>query len=253
MDIYPAIDMRHGHCVRLVQGDANRETVYSEDPLAVARAFEHAGARWLHMVDLDGAFEGGHRHLEVVRAICGGTRLRVQFGGGIRSLDAIERCIDAGVSRVVLGTIAHQRPDVLSEAVARFGERIAVGIDARGGIVAIRGWVEETGTAVHAFARRMEESGVRTIVFTDIAVDGMMTGPNVDALQSLLAATKLEVIASGGVATIEDVRRLAGLAPRAPAGCIIGKALYTGSVRLDAAIAIALASAPPQHSQGTTT
>ncbi len=238
MEILPAIDLRGGKCVRLAQGDAARCTVYSDDAVAVARGFAAAGARWIHVVDLDGAFEGQRRHTALVRAIVDATGLQVELGGGIRSMADIAACMAAGASRVVLGTAAHDDAALLAAAVAQYGPAIAAGIDARGGRVAVRGWVEETGTPVLAFAQRMAAAGIRTLIYTDIAVDGMLAGPDYSTLGALCAQSGLHIIASGGIATLEHVRALQALAPRPPDGCIIGKALYTGALELAAAIAL---------------
>lgn len=238
MEILPAIDLRGGKCVRLMQGDAGRCTEYSDDPVGVARGFAAAGARWVHVVDLDGAFEGKRRHTEVVRRIAGETGLLVEVGGGIRTMADIGACVAAGASRVVLGTAAHEDAGLVAAAVKEYGERIAVGIDARGGRVAVRGWVEETTTPVLAFAERMAAAGVSTLIYTDIAVDGMLAGPDYETLRMLCAQSELAIIASGGIATLEHVRALQALEPRPPSGCIIGKALYTGMLDLAAAIAI---------------
>ena len=245
MIVLPAIDLRQGKCVRLSQGDARRETVYSADPGAVAARFAAAGAEWLHVVDLDGAFAGSLSHLTAVRAIASTAGVKVQCGGGIRSLAAIERCLEAGAARAILGTIAHENPALLREAVVRFGDRIAVALDARGGAVAVRGWVEQTDTPALALARRVEDAGVHTIIFTDIAVDGMLAGPNFASLEQILAATRCAIIASGGIAALEHVRRLCALGHHPVAGCIIGRALYTGD--LDLATVVALVRAQ-QHS-----
>jgi len=243
MQIIPAIDLRDGKCVRLAQGDARRQTVYSSDPVAMAGRFVEAGARWLHVVDLDGAFSGTRRHTDIVREIVTATGMLVELGGGIRSLDDVRTCLDAGVSRVILGTAAHENPDLLRNAVAEFDDAIAVGIDARGGKAAVRGWTEQTETSVLELARRAVAADVKTLIYTDIAVDGMLAGPDLKTLALLLSELGVDIIASGGIATLEHVEQLLALSPRAPAGCIIGKALYTGSLNLEAAIALAGAGA----------
>lgn len=238
MEIIPAIDLRGGKCVRLMQGDASRCTEYSDDPVGMARVFAEAGARWVHVVDLDGAFEGRRRHTEVVRAIGEATGLRIELGGGIRTMADIGACMAAGATRVVLGTAAHEDGGLVAAAVREYGAAIAVGIDARGGRVAVRGWVEETGTPVLEFAGRMAALGVGTLIYTDIAVDGMLAGPDCATLSALCAQEGLQIIASGGIGTLEHVRALQALAPRPPDGCIIGKALYSGALDLAAAIAV---------------
>jgi phosphoribosylformimino-5-aminoimidazole carboxamide ribotide isomerase len=223
--------------VRLVQGDAARETVYSDDPVHVATRFASAGARWLHVVDLDGAFSGSRVHTAVIRGIVESTDLSVELGGGIRTMDDIELYLTSGVSRVVLGTAAHNNPQFVHDAVARYGSAIAVGIDARGGKVAVRGWTEQTETTVVELAQRAADAGITTLIYTDISVDGMLTGPDLATLKVLLETVPAAIIASGGVACIEHVRQLCGLTPRRPAGCIIGKAIYTGDILLERAIA----------------
>ena len=226
MHLLPAIDLRHGRVVRLSQGEADRETVYGDDPLAVADGFAAEGAQWLHLVDLDRAFgEGDNAALlgEVIAGVRG--RVRVQAGGGFRTLEAIEQVLGLGAARVVIGTAAVRTPDLVSAAVRRAGaDRLAVGIDARAGIVAIRGWREETGDRADDVARRVIDQGIRTLVYTDVARDGMLAGPDLAgaaALQALGAA----VIVSGGVASLDDLRQVrdAGLA-----GAIVGRAIYEG-------------------------
>lgn len=238
MEILPAIDLRGGKCVRLTQGDAGRCTEYSDDPVGVAKRFAAAGARWVHVVDLDGAFEGRRRHAEVVRAIIGVTGLKVELGGGIRTMGDIRDCMEMGVSRVVLGTVAYENEELVKVAVGEYGEAVAVGVDARGGKVAVRGWVEDTGMGVDLFVERMMNLGVRTLIYTDIAVDGMLAGPDYTTLRWLCGLGDVRVIASGGIATLAHVRALQEMQPRAPYGCIIGKALYTGAIDLAEAIAL---------------
>ena len=233
MTIYPAIDIKGGRCVRLTQGRADQETVYSDNPADVARQFVTAGSGWVHVVDLDGAFHGEPQNLEVVQAIAA-LGMRVQLGGGLRSRAAVERAIGFGVSRVVLGTRAAESEAFMSELVQSFGEKIAVGIDARNGLVAVKGWVDTTGLDVLTFAGRMASVGVRTIIYTDIGTDGMMTGPNLAAQESMLSAVKCNIIASGGVSRRDDVVALAQLAKRYSNldGVIVGKAIYEQRVDL---------------------
>ena len=237
MEILPAIDLRGGKCVRLVQGDATRETVYSDDPVHIATQFASAGARWLHVVDLDGAFSGSRVHTAIIGEIVEATDLSLELGGGIRTMEDIELYIASGVSRVVLGTAAHNDPQFVRDAVARYGSAIAVGIDARGGKVAVRGWTEQTETTVVELAQRAADAGVTTLIYTDISVDGMLTGPDLATLKVLLETVSVNIIASGGVACIEHVKQLCALTPRRPSGCIIGKAIYTGDIQLENAIA----------------
>jgi len=232
--VIPAIDLRGGRCVRLVQGRADAETVYSDDPVAVARAFARAGAPRLHVVDLDGAFDGLPRNLDVVTAIVREARIPVQLGGGIRDMDAIDEVLRRGVRWVILGTAAVERPELVEEACRKYPGRILAGIDARDGKAAVHGWVTGTGKDAVELASEMGRRGVREIIFTDIARDGMLQGPNVEALERM-AATGLQIIASGGVSRIEDVQVLSRI--RGVAGIIIGKALYTGAVRLEDALA----------------
>ncbi len=225
--------------MRLTQGRADAEVVYDDDPVAVARRWEAAGAALIHVVDLDGAFAGRPSQLEVVAAIARAVSVPVQVGGGLRTVADVEAALAAGAARAILGTAAIEAPGVVQEACARFGgQRVLVGIDARDGRVAVRGWVAETTRPAPEVAREMAALGVREIVFTDIARDGMLQGPNWTSLGAMLE-TGLGVIASGGVASLADVRRLAALAPRGVTGVIIGKALYTGAIDLAEAIAAA--------------
>jgi phosphoribosylformimino-5-aminoimidazole carboxamide ribotide isomerase len=242
VDLYPAIDIRHGRVVRLSQGEATRQTVYGEDPVAVAERFADDGAVWIHVVDLDRAFGNGH-NLAVVRRIVAavGARVRVQLGGGLRTADLVRPGLDQGVSRAVIGTAAAIDPAVLPAAIAAAGaERIAVGIDARDGRVAVRGWTETLDLTADALAARVAADGAKTIVFTDVARDGMLSGPDLDGARRLQHAGA-GVIASGGVAALDDIRaaRDAGLA-----GAIVGRALYEGRFRLPAALEVAAGAAP---------
>ncbi|HEY6100736.1 MAG TPA: 1-(5-phosphoribosyl)-5-[(5-phosphoribosylamino)methylideneamino]imidazole-4-carboxamide isomerase [Anaeromyxobacter sp.] len=235
MILLPAIDVRHGRVVRLSQGEAHRETVYGDDPLAVAKRFADEGAGWLHLVDLDRAFGDGDNTALLGRVIAGlGGRLRVQVGGGFRTLEAIEPMLELGAARVVIGTAAVRSPELVPAAVERAGSgRLAVGIDARAGMVAIRGWREETGERAADVAARVIAQGIRTLVYTDVARDGMLEGPDL-AGAAALQALGADVIASGGVASLEDLRRArdAGLA-----GVIVGRAIYEGRFTVGAAVA----------------
>ena len=235
-DIYPAIDLRRGRVVRLRQGDPDRETTYADDPLHVARRWQEAGARWLHVVNLDGALgEGGRQNLVALERILGGTDgLRVQFGGGLRDLAAVRRVLRLGVERVVLGTAAVRDPSLVEAALDAFGaQRVAVGIDARDGRVRTHGWRQGAGIQAPELAQRWAGRGIRWLIFTDVARDGMGRGLNVEATAHLAQATGLNVVASGGVADLDDVRRAraAGLS-----GVIIGRALYEGDVTLEDAL-----------------
>lgn len=233
MTIYPAIDIKAGRCVRLTQGRADQETVYAEDPAAVAAEFRAAGSAWVHVVDLDGAFAGEPQNLGRVQAIAA-LGLKVQLGGGLRTRASVERALGFGVSRVVIGTRAAESEAFVGELVQAFGEKIAVGIDAKDGKVAVKGWVDTTGTGALDLARRMDALGVATIIYTDIGTDGMLTGPNFAAQEAMLGAGQFNVIASGGVSRRADVEQLAALARRHANldGVIVGKALYEKRVEL---------------------
>lgn len=234
MRLYPAIDIIGGQAVRLVQGDYDQETVYDKDPVAVAKRWEEAGASYIHVVDLDGALDGKWANRKVISAIAESVSIPVQTGGGIRTLEDIEERLSAGVARVILGTVAVKQPEIVAHAVTKFGsDKIVVGIDAKDGMVAVHGWEEVSTVPALALCEGMKEVGVRTIVYTDIAKDGMMEGPNVEQTQMLSEASGLEVIASGGVSCYED---LANVKKSGVPGCIIGKALYTGVIDLKTAV-----------------
>ncbi len=240
MQILPAIDLKNNKCVRLIQGDFDQQTVYSDNPVEVAKSFAASGAKWLHVVDLDGAYSGERHHTKVIKNIISETDLKVEIGGGIRTIEDVETYISAGSSRVILGTAAHENPKFLQTAVEKFGEKIAVGIDARDGKIAIKGWREQTSTSVLELTKNVAKFGVKTIIYTDIAVDGMLTGPDIKTLKILLENTNLNIIASGGVATLKHIEQLLELLPRQPIGCIIGKAIYTGAINLEEAICLKL-------------
>jgi phosphoribosylformimino-5-aminoimidazole carboxamide ribotide isomerase len=244
MTIYPAIDIKGGRCVRLMQGRADQETVYAENPADVAAGFRAAGSEWVHVVDLDGAFTGEPRNLAAVEAIAA-AGMRVQLGGGLRTLAAVERAMGFGVSRVVIGTRAAESEAFVGELVQAFGEKIAVGIDAKNGQVAVKGWVATADMSALALARRMDALGVHTLIHTDIGTDGMLTGPNYPAQEAMLGAGKFDVIASGGVSRREDVIELTALARRHPNldGVIVGKALYEKRVELADLLQIARGAA----------
>lgn len=234
MDLFPAIDIRGGRVVRLAQGQAGRETRYHDDPVAQAEAFLAAGARWIHLVDLDRAFGSGD-NLAPIGAIASrlGTRVRIQVGGGIRSIEALGAVLDLGVTRAVLGTAAVTDPALVPAALGLAGaERVVIGLDARNGMVAIRGWVETTDLRVDQVCRRVLDEGARTVVYTDVARDGMLAGPDLEGARAL-AAMGASVIASGGVASLEDLRAVweANLA-----GVIVGRALYDGRFTLTQAL-----------------
>jgi phosphoribosylformimino-5-aminoimidazole carboxamide ribotide isomerase len=243
MIVYPAIDMRGGRCVRLRQGDFGAETVFANDPAEAARRWVDDGAAWLHVVNLDGALGApgaSADNLAALERILRVAPVPVQFGGGVRSLDDVARLLDLGVARVILGTVAVRRPEVVAEAVARHGaERVAVGIDARDGRVTVQGWTETAAVTATDLARRVAEQGVRHVVYTDVRRDGMLVGVNVAATAALAQASGLQVIASGGVASLDDVRALRARAEDGIAGVIIGMALYRGAFSLPDAIAAA--------------
>lgn len=237
MIVFPAIDLRQGKCVRLLQGQANKETVYAEDPVAVALRWEQEGAQWLHLVDLDGAFVGESQQLSVVREIVESVGIPVQLGGGIRTLQQIREALDAGVGRVILGTVAVSNPELVQQACAAFGwERVVVGIDARDGLVAVKGWQALSSKHFLTVASQMQALGCRRIVFTDTSKDGMLTGPNLQSTAKLAEDTGMRVIASGGVASLDDLRELHSLEPLGVEGVITGKALYEGKFTLQQAI-----------------
>lgn len=231
--VIPAVDIRGGRCVRLVQGRAAEETVYFERPTEAARLWAGQGAELIHVVDLDGAFEGRPANFGIIAAIARELATPIQVGGGIRTDEAVARYLDAGVDRVVLGTRALADPDWLQALCLRFPGRIVAAIDARDGRVATEGWAQTSDTDAVAFAKRLDLLGLRALVFTDVATDGAMRGPNLSALQRLLDAVRTPVVASGGIASLEDVRRVAALGVE---GMIIGKALYEGAFTLKAAI-----------------
>ena len=232
--IYPAIDLKGGKVVRLQQGRADAVTVYSDDPAAVARRWENEGARYLHVVDLDGAFEGEPRNWDCVRTILKTIQIPVQLGGGMRTQAQIEEAMKMGVTRVVIGTKACESPEFVRTVAMDFGARVAVGIDARDGFVAVKGWVERTELSAVDFARQIDQLGVKHIICTDIATDGTLMGPNYSAIRGVCAAVKCFVIASGGVSTTDDVRQLQSMTEecRNLTGVIIGKALYDGRIDL---------------------
>ncbi len=241
MILFPAIDLKDGQCVRLKLGDMEQATVYNPDPAAQARAFEEQGFEWLHVVDLNGAFAGESVNGAAVDAILKATKNPVQLGGGIRTLDHIESWLSRGLSRVILGTIAVRDPALVIEACKRFPGKVAVGIDAKGGKVAVEGWAEASELGVIELAQRFEGAGVAAIIYTDIDRDGILTGINWASTLELAEAVSIPVIASGGLASIEDVRRMLQPAARKLEGAISGRALYDG--RIDPQEALALIKA----------
>ncbi|MCX7915755.1 MAG: 1-(5-phosphoribosyl)-5-[(5-phosphoribosylamino)methylideneamino]imidazole-4-carboxamide isomerase [Verrucomicrobiae bacterium] len=231
MTIYPAIDLKDGNVVRLRQGCADAVTVYGCDPVSVAQRWEREGAEWLHVVDLDGAFTGEPRNWDAVCAILQAVKIPVQFGGGLRSAGQVAEALAMGVARCVIGTRACDRAFV-ETLVDRFGSKVAVGVDARDGLVTVKGWVEKTAWSAVDFAQQISRVGVRTIIFTDVATDGTLRGPNFGAIAAVCDAVDCDVIASGGVASAADVRQLRELGRANLVGVIIGRALYDGRVVL---------------------
>ena len=234
MILYPAIDLKEGHCVRLIRGDMDQATVFNDDPVAQAASFVDAGASWLHLVDLDGAFAGKPMNANAVQAIVNEVDIPVQLGGGIRTLEIIENWLNCGVMRVILGTVAVKDPDLVTQACRMFPGQIAVGIDARGGRVAVEGWAEETDIQAVDLARKFADAGVHAIIYTDIDRDGVLEGANIPATAEIARAVSIPVIASGGVSSLTDIRGL--IAEKRVAGAIIGRALYDGRIDLRQAL-----------------
>ena len=234
MFIIPAIDLKDGNCVRLLQGKKDAVTVYSRDPVATAKKWESAGAKILHVVDLDGAFTGRQKNIDIVLKIRKYVKMVIEVGGGIRDMETVEQLVNAGIERVILGTSAVEDSAFVVEACNRFPGKILVGIDAKDGKVAVRGWEEVSAVEAKELARRVEAAGVAGIIYTDISRDGMLTGPNLAAQQEMLKTVTVPVIASGGIATLDDVRNL--LQIKGLWGAITGKAIYSGSLDLKEAI-----------------
>jgi phosphoribosylformimino-5-aminoimidazole carboxamide ribotide isomerase len=236
MKIFPAIDLYEGKAVRLYKGDYAQMTVYSDNPVEIAMDFKAQGAEWIHLVDLEGARDGDTPNLETVRRIVKESGLKAEVGGGIRSIEVIEKYLSAGVSRVILGTAAVIDPEFLNEAVARFGERIAVGVDIKDGCVAIKGWRETSALEAFEFCRKLEALGVKTVICTDISKDGAMQGTNHALYDAMRRELGMQIIASGGVTDITDIERLAAMHLY---GAIIGKAYYTKAISIKEAIEVA--------------
>ncbi|MDO4921430.1 MAG: 1-(5-phosphoribosyl)-5-[(5-phosphoribosylamino)methylideneamino]imidazole-4-carboxamide isomerase [Phascolarctobacterium sp.] len=239
MIIYPAIDIRGGRCVRLTEGRFDAETVFADDPAEMALKWAACGAQWLHLVDLDGALAGEGKNLPVIERILQSVKLPVQLGGGIRNMQAIDKLLTLGVQRVILGSAAVKNPELVAEACRQYPGHIAVGIDAKNGDVAIEGWGRGSGVPAVELAKQMAAYGVDKIIFTDISRDGMLSGVNAEATAALARACGIEIIASGGVASLEDIRRVKAVEADGVTGCIIGKAIYTGAVDLREALALA--------------
>ncbi|MBR1560527.1 MAG: 1-(5-phosphoribosyl)-5-[Clostridia bacterium] len=235
MNIFPAIDLYEGKAVRLYKGDYQQMTVYDPDPLDTAKKFEAAGARFLHMVDLEGAKSGGTPNAETVRRIVENTGLFVELGGGIRSMEVIERYLSLGVKRVILGTAAITGGDFAERAVQKYGDAIAVGADVRDGLISIKGWTEQSDMTLSQFMDKYQRMGVRTVICTDISRDGAMRGANRALYADLQRQYQMDIIASGGVSTLDDIRALAGMGLY---GAIIGKAYYTGAIDLKTALEV---------------
>ena len=233
MRIYPAIDIIDGACVRLVQGDYSQKTKFNDSPLDVAKKWETLGGEFIHIVDLDGAKSGTMPNFELIKNIAQALSVPIEVGGGIRDMEAIEKYLENGVSRVILGTSALSKPELVKEAVLIYGDRIAVGIDAKNGMVAVNGWEEVSERNAIEMAKEMELLGVKYIIYTDIATDGMLNGPNLEAMKEMVNAVSVNIIASGGVTTTQDIEDLKKVGVE---GAIIGKALYTERIDLKEAI-----------------
>jgi phosphoribosylformimino-5-aminoimidazole carboxamide ribotide isomerase len=247
MELFPAIDLRGGRCVRLHQGDYGMETVYGDDPLSLAMGFAAAGAAWIHMVDLDAARTGEPANRAAIAAVAASVDARVQAGGGVRDQAAAAALLDAGVARVVLGTAAMADPALVARLASRHPGRVVVGLDTRGGEVAVRGWTEGASVRLLDAVRQFEGMGVAALVVTEIERDGTLAGPDLEGLATVLAATGIDVVASGGVGSLADLKALAALVidGRRLAGAIVGKALYEGAFTVEEALA---AAAPPSRS-----
>jgi len=236
--ILPAIDLKDGCCVRLEQGLMDKDTVYNDDPAAQAKAWQEQGGEFLHIVDLDGAFAGVPKNKAAIEAIVAAIDIPSELGGGIRDLETIEAYLDLGINRVILGTVAKENPELVKAACRKFPGQIVVGIDAKNGLVAVRGWADVTEKKATEMAKEMENFGVEAIIYTDIARDGMMQGPNIEATQALAEAISIPVIASGGLSTLDDIARLLDIESSGVTGVITGKAIYSGAIDLREAVAL---------------
>jgi len=239
MMIIPAVDLREGKVVRLLQGDPSQKTIYSEDPVEQAIGWQDQGAQFLHVVDLDGAFSGAPVHLEVIERIARSVQIPIQVGGGIRSLEDIASVFQAGAERVILGTRAVESPLFLEEACQRFPGRILLGIDAKEGYIAVEGWTKATALKAVDFAKDASRFALNGIVYTDILRDGMLVGPNLSSLREMAEASSVPLIASGGISSLKDVGSILTVNPKRVVGMIIGKALYSGAIDLEEAIKLA--------------
>lgn len=239
MRIYPAIDLRGGKCVRLTEGDFAKETIFSENPAAMAVRWKNEGAEFLHVVDLDGAVAGVSQNMAAIKSIIEVVNIPVQLGGGIRSMENIENWLNLGVNRVILGSAAVRNPQLVAEACKKFPERIVVGIDARDGYVAVDGWGKNSQVKATDLASSLADYGVAAIIFTDISRDGTLSGVNAEVTAEIAVCSGIPVIASGGVASLDDIRCLLPYEKQGISGCVIGKAIYTGAVKLEEAIKLA--------------
>ncbi len=236
MKLFPAIDLIDGKAVRLVRGDYDRMTVYSDTPSEVALSFERCGAEYLHLVDLDGARDGVPTNISTIKDIIEKTNLFVEVGGGIRSLDMVKAYIDAGADRVIIGTAAVTNPEFLAEAVKQYGDKIAVGVDIKDGLVAIKGWRETSELSCFDFCRKLSDMGVKTIICTDISKDGLLSGTNLELYAEMSKLFNMDITASGGVSSLDDIKKLSDMGMYA---AILGKALYTGALDLNEALSVA--------------
>ena len=241
MIVIPAVDIKGGRCVRLLQGREDSETVFSDDPSAMAERWETEGAERLHVVDLDGAFRKSPQNMEAIKQIIEAVHIPVQVGGGIRTIETISRYLELGIDWVIIGTEAIRNPQLVEEACGLFPDRIIVGIDARKGMMAIEGWTQNTEKRAVDVAKNLEGHGVAAIVFTDIQKDGMQAGPNLEETRRIAESVSIPIIASGGVANIDDIRAVADLEPAGVIGVITGRALYAGSLKLEEAVRAAKA------------
>lgn len=239
MIIFPAIDLRGGKCVRLFKGDFSRETIFSDNPSAVAVKWEEMGAQYFHVVDLDGALQGETKNREAIRSILGAVHIPMELGGGVRSLESIERALTGGIQRVILGSAAVENPSLVQEACHRFGDRIVVAIDARDGIVATQGWESSGNVSALDFAQQMADYGVKTVIYTDISRDGTLSGLNLEGAIELSKVSGLRVVASGGVRSLEDIRAVKAHETDGIEGVIVGQAIYSGRLDLKKALRIA--------------
>jgi len=240
MLIIPAIDIKSGKCVRLFQGRMDKETVYSDDPVSVAKRWEDEGAEFLHIVDLDGAVSGVPKNKEIIGNIIKSVKIPLEVGGGVRNIETIKEYFSIGAKKVIIGTVAWENPILISEVCKMFPERIIVGIDAKNGNVAVRGWEDVTETSASTLAKRFEGMGISGIIYTDISRDGTLSGPNIDSIKSFAKSISIPVIASGGVSDINDIKNIMKLKKHGVTGVIVGKALYSGAVNLKEAIKLCL-------------